>query len=188
VLADQRRRAVDAAGCALGEPEPGPDQREFTVRRLDMLQHVAMFELWVMDDFGDRPDRGAGHVGFGQPLLPILGAVGRERFLDNRAQRRLVLRPGRPVGEALIIERIGAADAAHQAGELLLGHHRQHQIPLARLEAVAGDFAGARQISELAVNVAGDGVFGDLPRDEAERRVQHRHIDELPDAGLAALD
>ena len=85
-------------------------------------------------------------------------------------------------------ERVGAADPGHQIGKLFFGHHREHQIALAGLEAVAGDLAGRGEIAELAVLVAGDGVFGDLRRDKGQRRVEHRDIDELPLAGMAALE
>jgi len=36
--------------------------------------------------------------------------------------------------------------------------------------------------------VAGDRIFGNLRRQKAQRRVEHRHVDELPEAGVAALE
>ena len=36
--------------------------------------------------------------------------------------------------------------------------------------------------------MAGHGVFGDLRCDKRQRRVEHRDIDELPLAGVAALE
>src|SRR6185437_16788935 len=86
VLADMRGRSVDGA-AAMGEFESRADEGQVAVGRGDMLDHVAMGELGVVDDLRDRPDPGAGYVERGQALLPILGAVAGERVLDDPAQR-----------------------------------------------------------------------------------------------------
>ncbi len=142
----------------------------------------------MMHDLGNRPDPGARDIGRGQPLFPGLGVGAGKRFLDDRAQCRLVLAAARPVGKARVVEHIRPAKRTHQAGELLFGHHRQHQIALAGLEAVAGRLAGRRQVAVLPVLVAGDRIFGNRPGQKAQRRIEHRHIDKLAGAGMAALE
>src|SRR3954447_12316824 len=67
MLAETRRRAIDAATIVF-ETEAGARQAQFAIGRFDFLHPLAVGELRMVDDLGNRPDRGAGYVGFGQTL------------------------------------------------------------------------------------------------------------------------
>ena len=114
---------------------------------------------WTISEIAQMPAHGTSAR---SAAFPSSWRCRRQCVLDDRAQRRLVLDPRRPVGKARVGEHVLAAEPPHQAGELPFGHHRQHQIAFAGLEAVAGELAGGREVAVLPVDMAGDGVFGDL--------------------------
>src|SRR5581483_1140679 len=111
VLAGQRRLALDAA-AAVGEAEAGAHEGVLAVSGLDPLQNVAVRELRMLDDLGDRPHARAGNIGRRQPRLPGLGIVGGEHLLDDGTQGLVVGDARRPVDEAGVLGEVRLADGA----------------------------------------------------------------------------
>ena len=93
-----------------------------------------------------------------------------------------------PVGEARIVQHVGAADRRHQRVVLPVVVHREQQKAVLGAEQVGGDLAADRLVAELLLPVAGDGEVGDLGGEERQARLQHRHVDELALAGMRALE
>ncbi len=186
MLAERRRGAVDAA-IAVGKAKSRPGEPQRAMSAVHLLHQPAMGDLRVAHDLADRPDAGARHVGRGQPRFPGLGVGPGQRPFDDLAQRRGMLAATGPVRKPRVGERIRPAERVHQIPELPVGHDRQHQIAVAGGKAVAGRLAGRREVAEEPVPMSGHGVLGDLGPEKGQRRIEHRHIDELALAGLGAL-
>ena len=98
----------------MGELEPAAGKAQPAIGRIDLLNGAARRDLRVIDHLLDLPDAGAGRAGGLQDLLPLARVLLRQRLLDDGAQRRLVFLPREPVGEARVLQRIGAAERGHQ--------------------------------------------------------------------------
>src|SRR5262249_6878885 len=110
-----------------------------------------MLELRVLHDLVDLPDGAARYVGGRQPLLPALRVVGRQSGLDDLAQRRLVVGARGPVLEARIVERVRAAQLAHETDELLFGEDRQHQVAVTRAKPAGRRLPAHGAVPDLAL-------------------------------------
>ncbi len=92
-----------------------------------------------------------------------------------------------PVAEAGIVEHVGPLQRGHQSPELLFIVDGQQQIAAFGAEQVRRDLAADRLIAELFLPVARHGEIRELGRKEREAGFQHRHVDELANAGMRAL-
>ena len=70
---------------------------------------------------------------------------------------------------------------------LLVVDGEQH-VAVARLEQIGGGPAAHRLIAGQLLTMAGHGVVRDLSRQERHRRLQHGDVDQLPLAGVGALE
>src|ERR1700759_5155057 len=145
------RKAKTAAGKA--QPAIG---------RIDLLQRAARCYLRVIDHLLDLPDAGAGRAGGVENLFPLARALLRQRLLDDRAERRLVLLPGEPVGKARIGEGVLAAEGFHQRLILLLIVDGEQQMTVAGLEQIGGRLAADRLIARELLAMARNRIIRNL--------------------------
>src|ERR1700704_2454605 len=89
--------------AAAGKAQPA-------IRLIDLLNGAARRYLRVIDHFLDLPDAGAGRACRLEDLLPLARSLLRKRLLDDGAQRRLILLPREPIGEARVFQRVGTAE------------------------------------------------------------------------------
>src|SRR6185437_1503120 len=187
VRAGLGRHAVELA-AAVRQLEAAAGEAQSPVGRVDLLHRAARRDLRMIDHVLDLPDAGAGRAGAVEDAFPLARALLRERLLDDRPQRRLVLLPGEPVGKARVLQRVLAADRRHQRDVLLLVVDGEQQMAVTGLEEIGGRLAAHGLVAGQLLAMAGDGIVSDLTGQEGQRRLQHGDVDELPLAGLVALE
>ena len=143
----------------MGELEAGTDQRHLAVGTVDLLDDVAVLELGMGDGIRQRIDPRRRRTGCREPLLPRFRVGLRERLLDDRAHRRFVLDPARPVLEAGILENILASDALQKVQELPFVVHREQDVPALAREEVRRRNTAHRLVTEPALPKAGERIF-----------------------------
>src|SRR5689334_24856098 len=98
-----RGRMIQPA-ATMGHLKTRTHQAQRTILCLDSLHRAACHNLRMLNYLFDAPDAGARRAGVVEAPLPALGISARQRLLDDRAQRRLVLLALEPVAEARILE------------------------------------------------------------------------------------
>ena len=178
-------RSTEPPPCSSRKPEPTTLIGPCGVSTV--LQHRAALEVIELHGLGDAEHAAGRHVGLGEALGPGRRGLLHELGLDDLVQRLVVGNARRPVGEARIGERVGAAYLLHQALELRLGHDGQHHPAVLGLVEIAGGLARHRAVGGLLVHAAGHQMLGELLGEIAHHRVDHGDVDELALAGMGAL-